>query len=855
VTQLARLGLLGQCIAIALAPGAAERPSVPDASGAVYARAKAELHRAVEDGRIAGGAHLVVQDGNTLHSEAAGFGDIDERTPFAVDSILRIYSMTKPITSVAAMMLFEQGRFGLDDPVAQFIPAFTNTTVLETFDGKPRQVPPRRPITVRDVLSHTTGYSYGGEASVREFYEREGLRYQGPQGMFPPRMTIARTAEALARIPALHHPGEQFTYGFNTDLLGRLIEVWSGEPIDRYLQRAVFLPLEMIDTGFLVPEDKRARFTSCHTLSEGKLTVLDPAASSAYKDGFEFLSGGGGLVSTVRDYANFCQMLVDGGEFKERRLLKPETLRLMFTDQLGGVDGGRRFGLGFAIEDVTVGSGAEQRRVTCYGWGGYASTLFAVVPDERLFQIFALQQLPYTEELARQQFGIVYTGLTSPLIPSASRAATGSAHWPQFRGSGAGGVSVNTRLPDTWSATDNVAWKTDLPGRSWSSPIVWGERVFLTTVVNTGQSEEPRKGLYFGGERPEPSQSEHEWKVLCLDLATGKLEWEKTVHRGAPQTPIHLKSSYGVETPVTDGERVYALLGGVGVFAFTLDGREVWVRALEPRRMRHGWGTASSPVLHDGRLFIVNDNEEQAELIALDVLTGHELWRVDRDEKSNWATPFIWDNGLRAELVTPGSRAVRSYDLDGKPLWSFTGMSSIAIPTPVAGDDLLLVSSGYVGDKLRPLYAIRPGAEGDITLKAGETRGAFIAWSDPVGGPYNPSPLYYEGRVYVLYDRGLVSAYDAKTGRLLYDRERLPKGFAFTSSPWAANGRVFCLNEDGVCYVLRAGDTFELLHTNTLADDDMCLATPAAAGDRLLIRTAARLYCLRTSGLPLLPQP
>jgi len=172
-------------------------------------------------------------------------------------------------------------------------------------------------------------------------------------------------------------------------------------------------------------------------------------------------------------------------------------------------------------------------------------------------------------------------------------------------------------------------------------------------------------------------------------------------------------------------------------------------------------------------------------------------------------------------------------------------MSGIAIPTPFAGRGLLFVTSGYVGDKLRPLYAIRPGASGDITLKPGETNNQFIAWSNPVGGPYNPSPLYYEGRLYVLYDRGLVSCYDAKTGKVLYDRERLPDGFAFTSSPWAAGGKVFCLNEDGVCYVLRAGDTFELLHTNKLADDDMCMATPALAGDRLLIRTAARLYCIR----------
>lgn len=261
--------------------------------------------------------------------------------------------------------------------------------------------------------------------------------------------------------------------------------------------------------------------------------------------------------------------------------------------------------------------------------------------------------------------------------------------------------------------------------------------------------------------------------------------------------------------------------------------------------MRYGWGTAASPVLHAGRLFIVNDNEEKSELFALEARTGRELWRVNRDEKSNWATPLVWSHEQRTELVTPGSGTVRSYDLDGKLLWSFTGMSSIAIPTPCTGDGLLFVSSGYVGDKLRPLYAIRPGGRGDLTLNLGETSNEFISWSHLVGGPYNPSPLYYEGRVYVLYDRGLVSCYEAKTGILLYDRERLPNGFAFTSSPWAAVGRIFCLNEDGVCYVLRAGDEFEILDLNRLGDDDMCMATPALAGDRLLIRTAARLYCLR----------
>lgn len=447
------------------------------------------------------------------------------------------------------------------------------------------------------------------------------------------------------------------------------------------------------------------------------------------------------------------------------------------------------------------------------------------------------------DEMKMRSIPAILLGLA--LIGQVIPAANAVDHWPQFRGPAASGVSSDPTIPDRWSTTENVEWKTEVPGRSWSSPIVCGNRVFLTSVVNLGESEPPQKGLYFGGERPEPPRSEHHWKVFCLDLATGKIQWDRTVHQGTPQTPIHLKSSYGAETPVTDGERIYALFGGVGVFALTLDGAEAWSKPLEPSRMRHGWGTAASPALHAGRLFVVDDNDEQAQLFALDATTGNELWRVDRDEMSNWATPFIWETQQRTELVTCGSRAVRSYDLDGNLLWSLRGMSSIAIPTPVAGDGLLFVSSGYVGDKLRPLYAIRPGATGDITLEEGDTSNEFIAWSNPVGGPYNPSPLHYEGRLYVLYDRGLVSCYEARTGQLLYDRERLPQGFAFTASPWGTAGKLFFLNEDGVCYVLRAGEQFELLHTNRLGDDDMCMATPALASGRLLIRTATQLYSIR----------
>lgn len=426
--------------------------------------------------------------------------------------------------------------------------------------------------------------------------------------------------------------------------------------------------------------------------------------------------------------------------------------------------------------------------------------------------------------------------------------AIAQTNWPQFRGADARGVATQTGLPDHWSATENVAWKTDIPGRGWSSPIVWGDQVFVTTVINTGKSEEPKKGLYFGGDRLKPSESLHQWKVLCLDLKTGEVRWERQVHEGKPETPIHLKSTYASETPVTDGERVYCCFGNLGIYCFDLNGQEVWKHQLKPQSMRFGWGTAASPVLHGGRLYFVNDNDEDSYLLALDAKTGEQVWRTPRDEKSNWATPFVWRNDRRTEIVTPGSGMVRSYDLDGTLLWSLKGMSSITIATPYEYQGLLYISSGYVLDSKKPIYAIRPGATGDISLSEGKTSNEFIAWSQPKAGPYNPSTLIFDDRLYVLYDMGLMRCFRADNGQEIFGQQRLPNGRAFTSSPWASDGKVFCLNEDGVTFVLRASDEFQVLHKNSLAEDDMCMATPAIAGDRLLIRTSARLYCIRSGG-------
>jgi outer membrane protein assembly factor BamB len=432
--------------------------------------------------------------------------------------------------------------------------------------------------------------------------------------------------------------------------------------------------------------------------------------------------------------------------------------------------------------------------------------------------------------------------LTTVLLSAA--AAGADSHWPQFRGAQSLGVSEATGLPDVWDTSTHVAWKADVPGRAWSSPIVWGDRVFVTSVIDEGKTEAARKGLYFGGERAKPPASTHRWMVYCLDWETGKVRWERLAHQGVPSSPRHIKNSYASETPVTDGERVYAYFGNVGVFCYDLDGKELWSKNLGTYKMALNWGTASSPVLYKDRLYIVDDNEQQSFLVALDKRTGKEVWRVPRDEKSNWATPYVWENEQRTEIVTPGSRKVRSYDLNGKLLWELTGMSSITIPTPFSKFGLLYVGSGYILSKQRPLYAIRPGASGDISLAKDQTHDRYIAWCQPQAAPYNPSPLVYGDHVYVLRDRGFLDCYDARTGKVVYKDQRLGGGAnAFTSSPWAYDGKVFCLSEDGDTFVVQAGPEFKVVGKNSLGE--MCLATPAIADDSLLVRTETKLYRIR----------
>ncbi|HJO05495.1 MAG TPA: PQQ-binding-like beta-propeller repeat protein [Acidobacteriota bacterium] len=445
-------------------------------------------------------------------------------------------------------------------------------------------------------------------------------------------------------------------------------------------------------------------------------------------------------------------------------------------------------------------------------------------------------------------------------------------NWPGFLGPTGTPVADNSGLPTSWSRAENVEWSTEIPGTGWSSPIVWGNRVFLTGATSEQPMKQPRLGVEFGNNYISELRAQGltlaeaeqiadardtEFRdaisirlmLYCLDLESGELLWERTLYEGNPAVGRHLKNSFASETPVTDGKAVYAYFAHQGLYAYDFDGNQLWATPLKAYPVYLELGGGASPALHGDRIYILNDNNEASFIAAFDKHDGHELWRTPRvglgdNHHSGWSSPFVWENDLRYELVTIGPTTAISYDMAGSELWRMGGMATMPIPTPFASDDHLYLVSGPPSSESRPIATVRAGARGDITMPEGATSSADVVWYDWRGGTYLSTPVLYEGKLYVLQHNGIIVKYDAGTGEVVYRSRIAPEARNFTASPWAYNGMVFCLSEEGDTYVIGTGDEYELLGVNRL--DDFSLSTPAMVGDRLLLRTHHNLWSIRS---------
>jgi len=455
---------------------------------------------------------------------------------------------------------------------------------------------------------------------------------------------------------------------------------------------------------------------------------------------------------------------------------------------------------------------------------------------------------------------------------ASQRATVGaSAHWPRFRGPNSNPISDNPNLPVKWSKTENVEWVADVPGVGWSSPVVWGSRIFMTAATSEQRMKAPSLGTDFGNDyiaelrkqglssdeinkrvwardREMPDDIVISLMLFCYDLESGKRLWERQIYQGHPRGGRHRKNSFASETPVTDGERVYAYFTDYGLYAFDFAGNAVWTTPFPRHETIRDYGTGASPALNGDRLFVLNDNEEQSFLAAFDTRTGKEIWRTPRTvepvRKTGWSTPFVWQNRLRTEVVTLGPGVAISYGLGGRELWRTNRMGAVAIQSPFAWNDVLFVTSGTSGDDNKPIVAIRAGGAGDITPREPENKNEHVVWYERIaGGTYLPTPVVYKNALYVLHDKGIFSRYDVDTGARVFRSRVAPGAAAFTASPWAYEGKVFLLSEEGDTFVVEAGDEYRLLGVNSL--DEFALATPALVGDRLLIRTQGHLYSIR----------
>jgi outer membrane protein assembly factor BamB len=423
------------------------------------------------------------------------------------------------------------------------------------------------------------------------------------------------------------------------------------------------------------------------------------------------------------------------------------------------------------------------------------------------------------------------------LLVSFAIAADSPGDWPHWRGPNDDGVARGD-APLHWSDTEHIAWKAHVPGRGHSSPVVWGDRIFLTTAVPTADLPPPPPSgekRFLSANAP---QVEHKLMLLCFDRKTGKLLWEKVARTATPHEGYHPQyGSFASNSPVTDGKHVIASFGSRGVYCYTLDGQLVWEKDLGIKlKMRLAFGEGSWPALDGNTLVLVFDHEGDSFIVALDKNTGRELWRTPREGSTNWSGPLITTHNGRKQVIVAATKKVCAYDLvTGKLIWETTGLGANTVPAPVASGDLAYVMSGYRNPNL---MAVRMGREGDLTGTDA------IVWQTQRGTSYTASPVLHEGKLYVLTDNGMLSCFDAKTGTPYYQQARMPGPHNFKASPVAANGKLYLASEEGDVIVVRMGEKFEVVATNSLADQ-IFIATPAIVGGDIYLRGQNTLFCIR----------
>lgn len=423
-----------------------------------------------------------------------------------------------------------------------------------------------------------------------------------------------------------------------------------------------------------------------------------------------------------------------------------------------------------------------------------------------------------------------------------------TANWPSFRGNHASGVADGQNLPDTWNGEtgENVRWKTRIPGLAHSSPVVWGERVYVTSAISSRGEATFKHGLYGDGDASD-DRSVHRWVVYALDKRTGEIVWERTAHEGVPTDKRHIKATYANSTPVTDGRYVVAFFGSEGLFAFDVEGKALWHKELGRLDVgaydapTYEWGSASSPIIHGDLVIVQCDAQKGSFVLAADVRTGETVWKTDRDELPSWGTPTIYPGKERVELIANGSNFIRGYDpATGKELWRLGGSSKITTPTPIFKGERIVVASGRRPEK--PVFVLRPGAAGDITLADGESSNEFVVWSKTGRGPYMPTPIIYGKYLYTVNNNGVMDCYELETGKEIY-RERIEHaGGGFSGSPVAADGKIYIPGEDGDVFVVRAGPDFEQLARNPIGE--LLMATPAISDGTLFVRAANHLFAI-----------